>query len=321
MLTAALGLAALLLAACGSEDNPALDAGATPPTAPAPETGTFPVEVTTAGGSFTMTARPVRIVSLSPTATEMLFAIGAGPQVVAVDDQSNFPTSAPVTDLSGFTPNLEAVAGYQPDLVVVSDGGKGLVEGLGKLKIPTAVLPAAVKLDDSYAQIEQLGVATGQVGDAAALVTQMQTDIAALVASAPKRAVPLTYYHELDDTFFSVTSKTFIGAVYTAAGLRNIADSATGAAGDYPQLSSEAIVQASPDLIFLADTKCCKQTAETVAARPGWSTIAAVRNAGVVPLDDDVASRWGPRVVDLLRQVMAVVVKAVPQPAGVGATG
>ncbi len=303
--------AALLLGACG--DDTAAPATA-PPAAPAPAAATFPVDITTAGGSFRVATRPVRIVSLSPTATEMLFAIGAGPQVAAVDDQSNFPAEAPRTDLSGFTPNVEAIAGQRPDLVVVDRDSAGVVAALGQLAIPTAVLPAAATLDDVYAQIEQLGAATGNIGEAAALVAQMRRDIAGVVAEAPARPEPLTYFHELDDTFYSVTSKTFVGALYTSVGLRNIADGAAGA-GDYPQLSPEAVIQADPDLIFLADTKCCQESAETVAARPGWSGITAVRSGHVIALDDDVASRWGPRVVDLLRQIVAAV-KAVPVAVG-----
>jgi iron complex transport system substrate-binding protein len=111
---------------------------------------------------------------------------------------------------------------------------------------------------------------------------------------------PPTYYHELDSSFFSVTSGTFIGQVYAMAGLENIADVAEGAETLYPQLSAEFIIDSDPDLIFLADTKCCGESLETVTARPGWDQLTAVANGDVVELDDDVASRWGPRVVDFL---------------------
>ena len=131
----------------------------------------------------------------------------------------------------------------------------------------------------------------------------MKSRIAAIVASVPARSTPLTYYHELDPTFYSVTSSTFIGKVYGLFGLKNIADDATGAESGYPQLSSEAIVAKNPSLIFLADTKCCQINAAAVAARPGWSNVAAVQNGGVVELDDDIASRWGPRVVAFIKTV------------------
>ena len=138
----------------------------------------------------------------------------------------------------------------------------------------------------------------------------MHGDIDGIVKSLPARDVPLTYYHELDPTYFSATSKTFIGQVYSLLGLKNIADPADTDGSGYPQLSAEAIIAANPDLVFLADTKCCQQTAQTVAARPGWNVITAVKDGGVVPLDDDIASRWGPRIVDYLRSVAEAVGQA-----------
>jgi iron complex transport system substrate-binding protein len=293
------GIAAvlLLLASCGES---------TPPQA-SPETpsssSAFPVTIAATNGDVTLDHRPERIVSLSPTATEMLFAIDAGDQVTAVDEFSTHPSEAPTTDLSGFEPNVEAIAGYEPDLVVIADDGSGLSTALDELDIPVMVAPAAQTLDDTYAQIEQLGTATGHDAEAAALVEQMRDDIDKITDDLPETDRPLTYYHELDDTYFSVTSDTFIGQIYELAGLTSIANEVDDDAGGYPQLSEEFIIDADPDLIFLADTRCCGQTAETVAERPGWDQIAAVRDGAVIELDDDVASRWGPRIVDLLRTV------------------
>ena len=246
---------------------------------------------------------PTRIVSLSPTATEDLFAIDAGKQVIAVDDQSTFPQAAPRTKLSGFKPNVEAIARYKPDLVVIANDTNKLAAQLKKLKIRVLIQPAATDLSQVYAEIAQLGAATGHRPKAAKLVASMKSRIAGIVASVPARSTPLTYYHELDPTFYSVTSSTFIGKIYGLLGLKNIADDATGAESGYPQLSSEAIVAKNPSLVFLADTKCCQINAAAVAARPGWSNVAAVTNGGVVELDDDIASRWGPRVVSFLKTV------------------
>ena len=162
-------------------------------------------------------------------------------------------------------------------------------------------------LDDTYAQIEQLGALTGHVAEAAELVGQMQTDIDQIVADTPVPDVPLTLYHELDSSFFSADSTTFIGELYGLLGLQNIADQAEGDSGGYPQLNAEFIVSANPDLIFLADTICCGESAETVAARPGWDAITAVQNGNVIEMNDDIASRWGPRVVDYLAAVSAAV--------------
>jgi iron complex transport system substrate-binding protein len=276
--------------------------------APAPSSGTYPMEVGPPNGrAIQLAKRPERIVSLAPTSTESLFAIGAGKQVVAVDEFSTFPAEAPKTDLSGFSPNIEAIVSHSPDLVVASDDIDGMVERLEKVKIPVLLLPAAPDLDNVYAQISTLGKATGHVAEADSLAQRMRTDIDKIVRDTPKKT--LRYYHELDDKFFTATSSTFIGRVYGLFGLANIADGA-GGTGDYPQLSAEQIVQSNPDLVFLADVKCCGQSAATVAARPGWADLAAVRNGGVVALDDDIASRWGPRVVDLVRTVSDAVTKA-----------
>lgn len=278
---------------------------------PAPTTGaSFPVEVTPPGGTPVILAtRPERIVSLTPASTEALFAIGAGKQVVAVDNQSNFPPDAPKTDLSGFTPNVEAIAGRTPDLVVVSADIGGLTAGLAKVRIPVLLLPPASTLDDVYTQITLLGKATGHGTEADDLDSRMREDIGKIVRDTPKPNRELRYYHELDDKLFSTTSTTFIGQVYGLFGLTNIADAA-GGTGQYPQLSAEQVVASNPDLVFLADTKCCGQNAQTVAARPGWAGLTAVRDGGVVALDDDIASRWGPRVVDLVRTVSDAVAMA-----------
>jgi iron complex transport system substrate-binding protein len=256
------------------------------------------------------------IVSLSPTATEILFAIGAGDQVIAVDDQSNYPAeaAAKASELSGYEPNVEAIAAYEPDLVI-HDGTTDLASSLDTLGIANWVGPAAMSFDDIYVQIEQLGAATGHVAEAAELVANMQADIAEAVASVPTLETPLVFYHELDPTFYSVTSNTFIGQVYGLFGLRNVADTAEGTS-DYPQLSAEFLISQSPDLIFLADTKCCGETVETVAARPGWDAITAVADGGVIELDDDVASRWGPRVVELVQTIAASVNAVATVPAG-----
>ncbi|NLU83183.1 ABC transporter substrate-binding protein [Rhodococcus sp. HNM0569] len=294
-------VAVVTLGACSS------DTGGDRPAGTIENDGTYPLTVPSGDTTITIDAQPASIVSLSPSATEMLYAVGAGDQVVAVDDQSNYPEGVPSTSLSGYTPNVEAVLGYEPDLVVASDDAGDLVAGLARAKVPTLLLPAAATLDDVYTQIERVGAVTGHVADAAGVVASMRSDIDAVVAGLPPRAQPLTYYQELDDTYFSIADTTFIGGVYAMLGLRSIAPGPDA----YPQLSAESILAANPDLIFLADQECCGVTPEVVAARPGWNELTAVRDGNVHPLDADVASRWGPRVVDLVRQV-GQIVSAVP---------
>jgi iron complex transport system substrate-binding protein len=321
----------LALAACGSDDDdsaatqspaatdaapPTSAAPAIPPTTTPDVTATVPPPVTTAGPATTEAAEGAqRIVSLSPTHTEILFAIGAGDQVVAVDNLSNFPrkAAAVATDMSAYEPNVEAVAGYDPELVVTDGSNPEFVSQLDSLGLEHWEGVAPSGFADVYEQIEQLGAITGHVGEAAELVGQMQADIEEIIAGMPVLETPLSVYHELDNTYFSVTSDTFIGQVYNRLGLRNIADEAETTGGAYPQLNAEFIISTNPDLIFLADTKCCGESAETVAARPGWQAIAAVANGGVVEMDDDIASRWGPRIVDYMREVAAAVQRvAVP---------
>ena len=287
-------LAATLVAACGGDDSGSSDASGSP--SPTGVESSIPADA------------PQRIVSLSPSHTEMLFAIGAGEQVVAVDSLSTYPaeTEAVLTDLSAFEPNVEAISAYEPDLVVISDDSSGISGQLAAIGIDTWIGLAPTTLDEVYEQIAELGVRVGRVEGAEALVADMSSSIDEIVSGAPALDEPLTYYHELDDTYFSVTSNTFIGSLYSMLGLRNIADATEGDT-DYPQLSAEFIVTQDPNLIFLADTKCCGVSADTVAARPGWEGLTAVTNGNVIEMDDDIASRWGPRVVDYLRAIAEAI--------------
>ena len=269
----------------------------------------FPVVVTAANGSIEIPARPAAIVSMSATHTEMLYAIGAGEQIVAVDAFSNYPPEAPVTDLTGFSPNVEAIIGYDTDLVVTDGDWDGSSMGtLSELGVPVLILPAATTLDDVYAEIETLGSATGNTSEAVALVMDMKTEIDDLIASLPQQSEPPTFYHELDASYYSVTSETFIGHIYSLMGLENIADAVGDESFGYPQLSEEYILQQDPDLIFLADTICCDTSAATLAQRPGWDTLTAVNNGSVVELNDDISSRWGPRIVDHISAVARAVI-------------
>jgi iron complex transport system substrate-binding protein len=318
----------LLATACGDDDTEAVPADTGNATAVSGSAATDPDTVATSSateplGPATSEAPagpvPSKIISLSPTATEMLFAIGAGDQVIAVDNFSNYPpeAAAKMTELSAFEPNVEAIAGYEPDLVATDGTNAALLEQFDALGIAHWEGLAAISLDDVYAQIEQLGATTGHVAEAAELIGNMQADIGEVIAEIPTLDEPLTYYHELDSSYFSATSDTFIGFVYSQLGLRNIADQVETSAGPYPQLNAEFIISADPDLIFLACTKYCGETAETVAARPGWGALTAVTAGGVVEMDDDIASRWGPRVVDYLRQASeAVNLVVAGQPAG-----
>jgi cobalamin transport system substrate-binding protein len=295
--TAVASAALVLLAGCArAPDTPSGGTAAS-------FTPQFPA---TAGG-VTLKTRPNRIVSLSPTATEMLYAIDAAGQVAAVDDRSTFPDSAPRTTLSAARPDVDAIAAKKPDLVVIYQDADHVRDQLAKRHIPVYQAAPATSLDDVYAQLRDLGTLTGQRPQADAVVQYVRDQLGELAGALPERTRPLTYYLELDPTYRTVTAKTFVGSVLALAGLRNIADRTGGGS----PLTQEFIRQADPDLIFLADTVCCDQTLDTVKARPGWSGLTAIRTGRVVALNDDLATHWGPRLVDLFKAVTDAV-GAVP---------
>jgi iron complex transport system substrate-binding protein len=295
---AAAALTALLLVVAGCGESSETSSGAA-------TTGAFPVEVEDAAGTVTVAARPERIVSLSPSATETLFAVGAGEQVIAVDEESDFPPGVPRTELSSYQPNVEAIVGYEPDLVVLpASVPRDVPAGLRRVGLTVIAEPAPANLEGAYAQLRELGRATGHPVEGRRLARRVRERVERLIAGAP--AGPgLDFFHELDPDLYSVGATSFIGRIYERLGLRNVADPAARRAGTpYPQMSSEAVVSADPDLIVLADTECCGQSPPQVARRPGWGGIAAVEAGAVVAIDDDVASRWGPRIPVFVAEVV-----------------
>lgn len=271
--------------------------------------GTFPVTVDTPSGEVTIEEQPQRIVSLSPSATEILFAIGAGDQVVAADAYSTYPEEAPTTDLSGYEPNVEAIAGYEPDLVVISGDTNDLTSSLNALDIPVIDNPAPVTIEAGWDGMAMLGIATGHVDETAATVADLRQQIEHAFADAPEGVEGLRVYHELDETFFSASSNSFIGDVYSQFGATNIADEADADGTGYPQLTEEAIIEADPQLIVITDQ--VSYTADDVANRPGWSEIEAVREGNIVTVPADISSRWGPRLPQLV-STLADAMSQVP---------
>jgi iron complex transport system substrate-binding protein len=308
---ATIAVLATALAACSSTSSRSapVTTAASAATSPAP-TPSFPTTVSASNGAITVPARPVRILSLSATATEMLYAIGAGAQVVGVDKYSTDPPNAPRTSFDG-TEGAESYVPLHPDLVILSpfDTDGKVASQLATLHIPALLLPPAKTIDDTYHQFTLLGQATGHMTEAAAADTTISQKLDAIVASVGGRAKGLTYYHEVDSTLYTATSKTFIGALYARLGMVNIADAADHSGSGYPQLSAEYLVKADPDFVFLADTVCCHESAATFAARPGFSVLKAVKSGHVAGLPDPIAAEWGPRVVDFLQDIANAVTK------------
>ena len=270
-----------------------------------PNTVKFPVSMSTQhSGQVRIDKEPTSVISLSPTATEALFAVGAGDQVVAVDKLSNYPENAPKSDIDAFSPNIEAILAKKPDLVVLSDDMNNIVASLKKAKVPVLIEPAAKTLDDAYFQILEIGIATGHDGDANTLVNKMKKDVLDIQATLATGGKKTKAYIEIDDTYYSATSKTLIGSLLQQASGTNIADKAPNAESGYPQLSAEYVVKANPQVIFLTDTKTYGVTADSVKKRPGFSSVSAVKNNHIVVIDDDIAQRWGPRTTELFKQIV-----------------
>lgn len=268
------------------------------------EESAFPREVETAAGPVTIEAQPTNIVSLSPTSTEMLFAIGAGDLVSAVDTYSNYPAEAPSPTLDGFSPDLEAILSNQPDLVVASGLPEDIAAALADSGVAYMLLPAAASFDDTYDQIAQLGEATGHIDEAAAVNAEIRKGIDDVVASLPESDEPIRVFHEIDDAFYTASSGSFIGQVYLAMGFENIADPLDDGSG-FPLVDGESVIAADPSLIVF--TSQATYTLDDIVARPGWDGVAAVAKGNIVQVDADIASRWGPRIVEFMQAIADVV--------------
>jgi iron complex transport system substrate-binding protein len=254
---------------------------------------------------------PKRIISLSPSATEILYAIGSGKQVIAVDDLSNYPSEAPMTKLSAFNPNVEALLNYKPDLIILNADATKALEvkaALEKLKIKVFLESAPKTLREAYLEITALGRATGKISGAQSVVSDMKKKISTAI-KAGRTSKKISFFHELDNTLYTATSDTFIGKVYKDFNLINIADpAATADSAGYPQLQSEYVIKANPKIVFLADAQY-GESLETLNKRPGWNGIAAVKHKNVVALPEDIPSRWGPRLVDFYQFIADTIVK------------
>jgi iron complex transport system substrate-binding protein len=279
---------------------------------PALAAGTkYPLIIKFGGYTTKIAKKPTKIISLSPSATEIFFAIGAKSQILAVDNLSNYPAGTPISEISAFEPNVEAILAKKPDLVLLSiDSTKApqIRNALVKLGIPVLMEKAPATLKDVYAENTLLGRVTDRADSAAKLNASMAKSIKDVLAKA-KKSSKIRIFHELDDTYYSVTSNTFIGRVYKDFGAVNIADAASGAdSSGYPQLSAEYLLKSDPQVIFLADAQY-GTTAESVLKRAGWSQISAVKNQKIVELPADIPSRWGPRLVDFYKLIGAALAK------------
>lgn len=328
--------AAALLALAGCNSAPSAQAPTAPPTALAPVAPTVaptvapsvaptapsaaptpaPAEsvltITDAlGRQVTLDGAPERIVSLAPSVTEILFAVGAGPQVVGVTKYCTYPPEADaLPEIGGFSTksiSLEAIVGLQPDLVVAGTASQQpIVEQLEQLGLPVVVL-APQSIEEVYANIAQAGYLTGHAEQGAAVVDQMRGRIEAVavkVASLPAEARPTVFWEVTDEPLMTVGPETFIGQLIDLVGATN---SFADATEDYPQVNAETVLARDPQVILGPDSQGMQLSLEAIRQRPGWADLRAVRDDRVYLLDGDIVSRPGPRLAEAAEALAAAL--------------
>jgi len=318
----------LLLAACGPASTPAPTVAPTlaptlEPTAPPTEAPTLPPTHTptpatepltltdSLGREVTLAAPAERIVTLAPSNTEIVFALGADEALVGRDDFSDYPPEAAnVASVGSLYPNVnaETIVALKPDLVLAAGvTNPDDVTKLADLGLTVYATSYAVTLDDIYHDILAVGKLTGTDSEAEGLVADLKARVESVsIQSASAANQPVVFY-EVDATEpekpWTAGTGTFMDALITLAGGQN----AGAVSDDYFQISLEQLITADPDLIVLGSSTYGGQTPETVAQRPGWQTLTAVKNNAVYPFDDNLVSRPGPRIVDGLEALAKLI--------------
>lgn len=278
---------------------------------PTPESPAAPEAVVvtdTRGREVRFDDEPQRIVSLAPAHTEILFALGLGDRVVGVTTFCNYPEEAlaveKVGDLMGI--NMEQLTALSPDLVLAIEGLDEPVAGIEELGIPVLVLQPT-DLESIYTTVEAIGLATGRTAEAEALVSDMRARIAAVAERVEGVEERPTVFYELDATDpakpYTAGPGTWHDEFITLAGGASIA---ADAAMPWVQFSAEEIIARDPDLVILGDANF-GVSPDDVKARPGWNVLRAVQNDAVYPIDDDLISRPGPRVVEGIEALAAIL--------------
>jgi len=294
----------LLLGACA----PTTPASAPTSTQKPTSVPAFPLTIPDGiGGEVTFVAAPARIVSLSPSNTEILFAVSAGSLVVGNTKYCDFPAEAQkLPKVGGFSAksiSVEAIVALKPDLVVASVPGQGpVIEALKQANIQVIAIKAD-SFDDVYANIKMVGKITGHDSEAVAVVDGMKTRVAAVaekISGISLEKHPTVFWEVWDEPLMTAGPGTFISQMLKIAGSVNIfAD----VKENYPQVSAEEIVKRNPAFIMGPDSHGNKLVAKQLAARPGWDQIGAVKNNKIFLVDGNMSSRPGPRLVDALEAI------------------
>ena len=292
--TLILTLLLALLTACAPQTAPTTDS--------VPQSLTFTDGL---GRTITLETTPQRIVSLAPSNTEILFAVGAGSQVVGRDEFSDYPAEAASIESIGGSfgeYNAEAILALEPDLVLAAEiNPPELVQQLEDLGLTVYYLGNPTTLEEMYTNLETVAGLTGHD------VTELVDSLKARVAAVDEKIAPLSsripVFYEIDATDptkpWTYGPGTFGDLLIARAGGYNIGSIASD---PYPQISIEQVVAANPSIIILGDSMW-GVTPESVKERPGWETLPAVASGSIYPFDDNLVSRPGPRLVDALEQL------------------
>ncbi len=329
---AAIAVAALLVVACGAAVTP------TPSTGPSPSGSIAPVATATAvpsptaspspaaaypltlvddeGTTVVIPARPERIVSLTPATTEILFAVGAGPRVVATTDFDDYPPEAvPLPDVASYQGvDIEKIVGLEADLVVAGGNSFNSPDAIARLRtlgVPVLVVYAP-DVATVLADVALVAKAAGEGAAGAALATAMRAEIDAISAgiSATVVVAPRVFY-ELDATkeIYGPADNSFVVQMIKLAG----GDPITTGSPTVFSIPLERLVTADPEVIVLGDA-AYGATAAQVAARPGWGGMTAVKTGAIRPVDDVVVTRPGPRLAEGLRALALAIDPTVQLP-------
>jgi iron complex transport system substrate-binding protein len=268
------------------------------------------------GNVVTFTSAPERIVSLAPSNTEILFAIGAGDSVVGVTDFCDYPynftewiEAGNMTSIGSYSgPSVEPIVALEPDFVLASTQSLDAAATLKSLGYNVLIVEGQT-IDNILQDILLVGRATYKNAEASALVTEMRARIDAVVNQlADVTTVPTVYHEVWNEPLMSVGPNTFIDELITSAGGENVFNDATTS---WPMISSEAVIEKNPDVMFFPDMYMGRtnfyETIEAVESRPGWDAITAVQNDALYEIDADIISRTGPRVADALELIAKMV--------------
>ena len=308
---------AVILAACAptppvepAASPQAVDAATAQPIEPT-SAPTEPLVLIDALGREVTLAQPAqKIVSTAPSNTEILFAVGAGDQVIARDDFTNFPEEAvnlpSIGGMSGF--NLEAITAQQPDLVLMAEiNTPEDVKALEELGITVFMLPNPTDLEGLYTNLINVGKMTNHETEAAALVEDLKIRVDAVTQVMANVETRPTVFYELDGSDpakpWTSGTGTFIDLLIGMAGGQN----AVSIDSPWVQLSLEELIVTDPDFILLGDSTWGGVTPEMVAERAGWDALSAVENEKVLPFNDDLVGRPGPRLVEGLEELARIL--------------